>query len=159
MRGGRADTGRRDRVRAVVLDVALTVSSVLIVFGVIAVILTPPGRVLAVEVTGTTAAAGALRLYGVVVEDTGKPVRGALLTVVRDDTGVQVASIASADDGTFAIDLPPVAATYRIVAAADVGGRNVRDTVRKDLTPGYSYGLKVELRSRDYFLFIALPSY
>ncbi len=150
---------RKRRTRAVVLDVVLTGASVLIVLGIASLILTPPGRSMAVEVSDTQATAGEMVLYGTVVEDTGKPVRGATVVVTRDSTGQQVASLSSAADGTFRAALTPIADTYRIAASADVGGRMVRDTVRVDMSPGHAYGVRIELRSRDYFLFIALPSY
>lgn len=151
--------GQSERLRPVIQDVALTGMSVVVVIVLVGLIFMPPGMSMAVESSAEGASATTMVLYGNVVDTNDKPVRAASIVVQRDDTGQQVAAVSSAADGTFRIELPPVAATYRIVAAADSGGRNVRDTIRLAMAPGLSYGLRVELKSRDYFLFIVMPSY
>lgn len=151
--------GRSERLRPLVQDVVLTGMSVVVVVVIAGVIFMPPGMSMAVESTAQGVSASTMVLYGDVVDTSDKPVRAASIVVQRDDTGQQVAATSSAADGTFRVELPPVAATYRIVAAADTGGRNVRDSIRLAMAPGLSYGLRVELKSRDYFLFIVMPSY
>lgn len=156
----RGDNARAATARANVgQDVMLTAVSVAVVVVVSWLLFMPPGISMAIDVQAVESAGPLMTLYGRVVDDVGKPVNGAGLVVQRDTDGVQVANLASGPDGTFNVEIDGPAGSYRVVAAAAVGGRNVRDTTRIDMEPGYAYGVSIELQRREYFLFLPLPTY
>lgn len=139
-------------------DVVLSATSAAVVILVAWLLFMPPGVSMAISVE-SIAASGPITLYGRVIDQDGRPVRGASVVVVRDLDGVQVASLGTAADGTFRTVITGGPGSYRVVASVSVGGRTVRDTTRIDMEPDHTYGVSVELQRRTYFLFLPLPSY
>lgn len=112
------------------------------------------------EQTSVSAAAPA-RLFGTVVDAAGKPVRGATVVVVRYVNGVSqnVVTLVSAADGTFFTTLSEPSGTHRLIASVDVGGKNVRGSATLEPQSGQTYGVKITLIEKSYFMFLPIPGY
>jgi len=151
----------RARKREILLDVGLTIASMLVLVIAALYVVAPPAYTMAAEVSTSATAAGQIVVYGSVLDTDGRPVRSATVVVSRQDgeTLTRVLTIPVAADGTFRGETTAVDATYRVTVSADVGGRIARDTLALEMTAGHAYGMNIELIGRDYFVFLPIPSY
>lgn len=120
-----------------------------------------PDAPLGADPTTTTVAALPALVYGSVVDTSNKPVRGATVVITRYVNGVsrRAASLTSSGAGLFSTSLADPSGTYRIVASADMGGRTVRGSTTFEPQAGVSYGVKVTLIEKSYFMFAPIPGY
>jgi hypothetical protein len=150
----------------VLREVAVTVASIIVVLYTASMIHpSEPQRALALSVVNTQAiAADTLIFYGTVVDkSTGKPVRGASVTLARvnaDGSLTRVASTVTDTSGTFRISVSPATSgKYQLLVQAEITTGTVRDAFPLSALAGHAYGVRAELINREYFSLLPLPGY
>lgn len=125
----------------------------------------PENTALAIEIASTQVlATDSLIAYGQVIDQaTGKPVRGARITLDRaSGNGIYtlLGTSTAASDGTFRIESPgATTGSYRLVVEANVTAGTTRSAFAFSGTPGRAYHFDVNMMSKEYFILLPLPGY
>lgn len=150
----------------VIEDLIFTLLSLLVVAVAISVLVTPsePTLALAVQPPGKGGGGGGtvnpkqIELYGSLVDETGAPIKSALIEVEYAD-GTRVASARTKTDGTFLMQFNEGAAPYTIRVTVVVNGVTVTSSTTMNVAPGMKWGIQMTLSQGSTWVFVPLPGY